>query len=233
MRSIQGSSCPNSARYQFRVLSHGYTLIELMACVAVVFVLLSLMTPALNKAKARAASARCASNLREWGHATFLYCAEHNDRLPKDGAPNGSSTNEGWYVDLPRLMGLPPYHSQAWRTNPTVVPPPSPWICPSNSRRSNGNNLFHYSLNEHVNGIGSGRQTDITSIRIPTQTVWLFDNGKLAAVAQQNNVHTNLHQGGAHFLFLDGHVERFPNHQYWDFSRNRGISENPEIRWMP
>ena len=61
----------------------------------------------------------------------------------------------------------------------------------------------------------------------------MFDNGKLAAVAQQNNVHTNLHAVGAHFLFLDGHVEHFKNQEYWDFKRERGITNNPSLRWIP
>ena len=31
------------------------------------------------------------------------------------------------------------------------------YVCRDNTRRSNGNNLFHYCLNEHVNGIGAGK----------------------------------------------------------------------------
>jgi prepilin-type processing-associated H-X9-DG protein len=63
--------------------------------------------------------------------------------------------------------------------------------------------------------------------------VWLFDNGRLAAVAGPNNVHTNLHQRGAQFLFLDGHGRRFPNADYWDFRYQRGRRDHPELRWDP
>ena len=68
---------------------------------------------------------------------------------------------------------------------------------------------------------------------VRARSVWLFDNGGLAAVAQQNNVHTNLHNQGAQFVFLDGHVARFRNTEYWNFSTNKGITNNPELVWIP
>ena len=211
----------------------GFTMVELLSVMAIVGILGSLLTPALLSARSKARDVSCLANLREWGRATLLYANEHDDRLPKDGTPNGTSRDGGWYVDLPRLLTLSPYHELSWRTNSSIEPARSLWICPSNRRRSNGANLFHYCLNEHVNGRGTGRQADLTSIRRPAATVWMFDNGKLAAVAQQNNVHTNLHAVGAHFLFLDGHVEHFKNQEYWDFKRERGITNNPSLRWIP
>jgi hypothetical protein len=48
--------------------------------------------------------------------------------------------------------------------------------------------LFHYCLNEHVNGSGSGKQVKLCTIPKPARTIWLFDNGRIAGVAQQNNV---------------------------------------------
>ena len=117
-----------------------------------------------------------------------------------------------------------------WRTNADIDPGNSVWICPSNTRRSNGNNLFHYCLNENVNGTN---QVRMASVRQPSATVWLFDNGKLAPVAQQNNVHTDLHNKGALFLFLDGHVARFRNTEYWNFAADKGITNNPGLVWYP
>lgn len=211
----------------------GFTLIELLVVIAVIAILAGLLLPAINRAKQAAHSTACLNNLKQWGLATQLFAGDNGDLLPKDGAPNGISIDEGWYNDLPRVLGLPCYREMPWRTNATLNPGRSLWICPANPRRSNGNNLFHYCLNEHVNGRGAGNQIKLSSIPQPVRTVWLFDNGKLAAVAQQNNVHTNLHNHGANFTFLDGHSARFDNREYWDFTADEGRTNNPSLIWIP
>jgi prepilin-type processing-associated H-X9-DG protein len=202
--------------------------------IAVITILAGLLLPVLSKAKARINSSTCLNNLRQWGIATHLYVLENNDLLPDEGTPNALYTNIGWYVTLPSQIGLKPYHQMPWRTNPTARLERSIWICPANTNRSNGNNLFHYCLNQHVDNTGSSDgPVRFSSIPCPAQTIWLFDNGKRAAVAQQNNPHTNLHHGGAQFLFLDGHAARFRNSDYWDFSMNRGRIDNPQLVWIP
>ncbi len=210
-----------------------FTLIELLVVVAIIAVLASLLLPALVRARDKAKNSACLNNLKQWGLATQLFALDNNDYLPKDGTPNGTSTAEGWYNDLPRALGLPIYEQMPWHTNANVEPGRSLWICPRNARRSNGNNLFHYCLNEHINGSGTGNQVRLSSLPCPVRLVWLFDNGKLAAVAQQNNVHTNLHGQGAQFTFLDGHACRFRNLEYWDFARNLGRTNNPNLVWIP
>jgi prepilin-type N-terminal cleavage/methylation domain-containing protein/prepilin-type processing-associated H-X9-DG protein len=213
--------------------SEAFTLLELLVVIAVLGTLAALLLPALARAQTRAKSACCLNNLRQWGVATQLFATDNSDLLPKDGSPNGTSTDEGWYVDLPRLLGVAPYGQAPWRTNANIDPGRSLWICPNNQRRSNGHNLFHYCLNEHVNGTGAGNQVRLSSIAHSPQVVWLFDNGKLAAVAQQNNVHTNLHNRGAQFTFLDGHSARFRDVEYWDFDRDVGRTNNPSLNWIP
>jgi prepilin-type N-terminal cleavage/methylation domain-containing protein/prepilin-type processing-associated H-X9-DG protein len=214
-------------------LERAFTLIELLLVMAVIGILAALLLAGLHRAHESARSTFCLNNLKQWGLATHLFAGDNDDFLPKDGTPNGTSTDEGWYNDLPRALRVPAYREMPWRTNAAIEPGRSLWICPSNSRRSNGNNLFHYCLNEHVNGIGSGNQVRLSSVNHPARVVWLFDNGKLAAVAQQNNVHTNLHRRGAQFTFLDGHSARFRNKDYWDFSADRGRTNNPNLVWIP
>lgn len=214
----------------------GFTLLELLSVVAVIALLAALLLPALGGAKSRAQAMACLNNLRQWGLATHLYALGHEDFLPPEGAPNPTEamTNYGWYIQLPRELGLPRYHDQPWRTNAAIEPGRSVWICPANRRRSNGRNLFHYCLNEHVNGTGAdNRSVRLASLPEPARTVWLFDSKHLPAVGYWNYVHTNLHQGGAQFVFLDGHARRLPWRAYWDTAAAQARRESPDLRWIP
>jgi prepilin-type N-terminal cleavage/methylation domain-containing protein/prepilin-type processing-associated H-X9-DG protein len=222
-----------SGLHEVDAMQRAFSLIELLVVIAIIAILAALLLPSLGRAKDKAKGANCVSNLKQWGLATQMFAAENSDWLPQDGSASGSSKNAGWYVDLPRVMGFPAYHEMSWRTNAEIDPGRSVWICPSNPRRSNGANLFHYCLNRHVNATGVSNRVRLASIRRPDATVWLFDNGGAAPVAQQNNVHTNLHSQGAQFTFLDGHASRLDNSEYWDFEINKGRTNNPNLVWIP
>lgn len=213
-----------------------FTLIELLVVIAIIGILAAMLLPALGKAKEKANAAFCLNNLKQWGLATQLYATDNEDYLPPDGTPNptDSATNTGWYIQLPQVLGLPRYHDMPWRKDASAAVNRTIWICPTNPRRSNGNNLFHYRLNENVNGTGSGnRPVKISSLRQHSAIVWLFDSKNLPGVGTPNYVHTNLHSQGAQFTFLDGHAARFKNADYWDFAANKGRTNNPEIVWEP
>jgi prepilin-type N-terminal cleavage/methylation domain-containing protein/prepilin-type processing-associated H-X9-DG protein len=224
--------------------SRAFTLVELLMTIGVIGILAALILSAVCRARAATQAITCLNNLQQWGNATHVYALDNNDLLPPEGkaTPSDNDLNRtsyrAWYVQLPEQMNLPRYRDMPWRTNPSIQPDPSIWICPANSRRCHASNtttnLFHYCLNEHVNGTGDeNRQTPTTAIRYPVQVVWLFDNGGLAAVAQQNNVHSNLHSRGAQFLFIDGHAARFRKQEYWDSKHNKGITNNPALVWIP
>ncbi len=93
---------------------------------------------------------------------------------------------------------------------------------------------IHYCLNENVNGTGAeNHPVRLASIAEPTVIVWLFDTKNLPAVGGWSFVHTNLHNAGAQFAFLDGHARRFHNTEYWSFTTNHARLDNPQLRWIP
>lgn len=211
--------------------SDAFTLTELLIVIAIVGILASLASVASARSFQTVRAVSCLSNLRQWGIATHSFADDNADSLPFDGAPNGISERDAWYVDLPPAIGLKPYHQQPeWRTNPAVVLPNTVWLCPSNKRRSNGRILFHYCLNRRATVSASDRAS-LSSTPDPGTLVWLYDNGQIAAVAAEGNAHPNAHGAGAQFLFLDGHVQRLSRPAYWDQARNRPRPDPQGLRW--
>jgi prepilin-type N-terminal cleavage/methylation domain-containing protein/prepilin-type processing-associated H-X9-DG protein len=63
-------------------LKQGFTLIELLVVIAIIALLLSIIVPALGKAKTYAQEIVCKSNLHQYQIATEIYCNENNEELP-------------------------------------------------------------------------------------------------------------------------------------------------------
>ncbi len=71
-----------------------FTLVEMLALLAVVTVLASLMLPALARATAQTTVSQCAANLKQDVLAILLFAGDNNDKLPSLGSGN-------WPWDLP------------------------------------------------------------------------------------------------------------------------------------
>jgi len=61
---------------------HGFTLIELLLVIAIIALLLALLLPALERARAAAYEVVCGNNHRQWAVGFYLYREDQEDAFP-------------------------------------------------------------------------------------------------------------------------------------------------------
>jgi prepilin-type processing-associated H-X9-DG protein len=152
-----------------------FTLVELLVVIGIIALLVSILLPALNKARASAQKVACMSNLRELHKATLIYANTFNGFCMPARAGTGSDQRFNWWgVDIIGSV----YGVQAGHQATTVDIIANTLKCPANIRvfedgfgMVSGNYQGSYTYN---NSLGDWRGMDPLDASFPTFSEWAY-----------------------------------------------------------
>ncbi len=203
-----------------------FTLIELLVVVAIIALLISILLPALKRAREQAKAAVCLSNMRQMGIAAQMYATDYREKLPPSDCPFAESPEASWWLNSlqPYARTRLLYRCPADRSTEFVD-----WNDPCSVARRDELRWASFSTNGlmdnaladpnykpkypcHVIWVGETPDQVVGTIHIhPESWGWGED--------PNNNIARDRHGGRSNYLFVDGHVAEMKLIDTWDPNR--------------
>ncbi|HEY9248138.1 MAG TPA: type II secretion system protein [Rariglobus sp.] len=203
-----------------------FTLVELLAVIAIVGVLCVIIFIGMRMARQRGEAAACLSNMRAVGQAVLLSTADNRGRFPALVA----GPDYGAWADVVR-----PYLGSGPSKLTMCCPAQRQTILALNGKSSveelNGNQIRNFAFNSDFGpnqNPGSSWRT-VASINNPSRTMMLSEAGISPAspystindlneywllqstLDESRNLRLGIHYGGNNIVWCDGHATRWEN----------------------
>ena len=165
-----------------------FTLVELLVVIGIIALLVSILLPALSKARAAAQNVVCLSNLRQTAMCLSLFAGENRDHLPASEAYYGSMISRDQYPGYSGPCWVKAWINWAVASRQYFVakwddPSPGVFFCPTVKSVLDLGADYGYTVNGQLMpdvSWGSPWGSKLNKIKDPYAKVVMFD-GKLVS----------------------------------------------------